>query len=107
MRMEGRYSSCGVQWMLRVVVTLLVFHFSLLISMAQITGQTLDEVIVDFLGCGPAVAPDEHETGVKEFGEEVSYFVGCFLVEIDVVDSADVISVKSSHNNYQLVLVVA
>ena len=52
---------------------------------------------MNLLGRGAAVAADEDQVCIEECRKEITNLVSDVLVEIYVIDSADVVCVKCSH----------
>ena len=61
-------------------------------------GDALDDVVVDFLAGKAAVTAHQDFIGLKKFRKEISYLISGFAVPILVVDAADVVCMKSSHD---------
>ena len=61
-------------------------------------GDTFNKIVVNLLAGNAAVAAHKDLIGVKKRRQEVTHLVSGFLVKIYIVDTADVISVKCSHN---------
>ena len=65
-------------------------------------GDALDQIVVH-LGRGyAAVAADQHLVRFQKFRKEIAHLVGCILVEINIVDSTNVVCMKCSHILYWL-----
>ena len=65
-------------------------------------GYALEQIIMNLLRRCPAVPSYQNFLGVKQSGEKIAHLVGSLLVEIHIVDSAYVISVKCSHSGKSL-----
>ncbi len=60
-------------------------------------GQPLDQSVVDLLRGHPAVASDEDPVRGEQFRDEISHLVDGVPVEIDSIDTSNIICVKCSH----------
>ena len=61
-------------------------------------GDSLQKIFMNLRGRGPGIPADQHLVGRKKFRKEIAHLVGHVLVEIHIVDSSNVVSVKCSHN---------
>ena len=74
------------------------------INICTCISYTLEKIIMYLVRRDSAIPSYQDLVCLEQFWQKIAYLIGSVLVEIHIVDSANVISVKSSHVYFILVL---